>query len=998
VRNRREKGMALAIALIVLLLMSIMIAGLAWLMMTDQKLGGNNADRQRAFYGSEAGLESLTASLENAFNAKYALTSSDINALTQTPPSNIPGVQYVAPGGSNGSGYLINFTPNAQGNPASSFSTLTTGPYAGLVALSTKYNIAVTAKSAYGSETKLQRQVQTVAIPLFQFGIFSQGDLDFFAEPPFNFGGRVHTNGNLWLAEFSPSTLTISSKVTAAGEIITSNLENGVATSSGINGPLQITTNPGSSSYANLYSQSPSQSVSGTSNSITSIGAYNPAFAAVASGVYNGNIGVKETGVKPLNLSIATPNIGGQTIDLIRRPVPGENTSNPAKLSERYYSQVSLRILLSDYGSDGTCNTTDIKNLPGLSANGSGSTLTPVDLARLAWDASATAGASGPPYTGAPAGITAANIGVSVFPLPVSNAAAGVLYSSANGYWVTQYYPTVTGCLKIDYQSQAGGSWTDVTWEFLNLGYTGRNIFPQTGTSGAPSWVAPPTLSALPASATQIKSSGPTLNAAVATVGCTDPSSNAVIRLARLRDNPSTAASGNNWCGNNPSGAIITTTAPSSTHGTDYWPNVLFDAREGLLRDISPTTGTPTLAGAMHYVELDTANLAKWFKGTIGSSGTSANNTTGYSVYFSDRRSEQPDPTPPASVGGTNVLTGGYGYDDFTNPSDSFGCPNGSLNQGEDLEGDYNASGVDTNPLLRTYGNILASTTLSNLWPISVGGSVSGTQLGGVSLAAVTTLETAVLANNPNCAGPGVKWPFAIAKAAKGAQELRENPPIFFRRALKVLDGAKINVNIGTCNAVSCGLTIASENPVYVQGDLNNDPTTDATLSTPSADAHVGASIIADAVTALSNNWNDVNSFISPYNYSGRMATATTYRFAMVGGQGVPFLQPAGSSFADPAQGTDGGVHNLMRYLENWNTTVPSYYLGSMVSMYYDHQAVGIWKCCGAAGTGGAVYNPPQRNYKFDTDFLTPSLLPPLTPMLRAINTIGFTQTILPTQ
>src|SRR5947207_13291806 len=78
VRNRREKGMALAIALIVLLLMSIMIAGLAWLMMTDQKLGGNNADRQRAFYGSEAGLESLTASLENAFNAKYTLTASDI--------------------------------------------------------------------------------------------------------------------------------------------------------------------------------------------------------------------------------------------------------------------------------------------------------------------------------------------------------------------------------------------------------------------------------------------------------------------------------------------------------------------------------------------------------------------------------------------------------------------------------------------------------------------------------------------------------------------------------------------------------------------------------------------------------------------------------------------------------------------------------------------------------------------------------------------------------
>ncbi|HVH71004.1 MAG TPA: pilus assembly PilX N-terminal domain-containing protein, partial [Candidatus Dormibacteraeota bacterium] len=378
-----EKGIALTVALIALTLICAMVAGLAWLVMTDQKLGGNYADRQRAFYGAEAGLEALTASLENAFNAKYALTANDISTLTQTPPSNIPNVQFIAPGGSNGSGYTISFTPDASGNPASSYSTLTTGPYAGLVALSTKYNLAATARTAYGSEAKLQRKVQTVAIPVFQFGVFSQGDLDFFAEPPFNFGGRVHTNGNLWLAELSPNTLTISNKVTAAGEIITSNLENGVSTSGYFTGPVNITTNPGSSSYVNLLTQSPPQSVTGTSNSIASIGPYNPAFATLASGTYNGNIGVKETGVRVLDLSIATPNIGGQTIDLIRRPVAGEDTSKPAKFAERYYGQVSLRILLSDYGPDGTCNTTDIRNLPGLSPNGSGSTVTPVDLATL---------------------------------------------------------------------------------------------------------------------------------------------------------------------------------------------------------------------------------------------------------------------------------------------------------------------------------------------------------------------------------------------------------------------------------------------------------------------------------------------------------------------------------------------------------------------------------------------------------------------------------------
>ena len=43
--------------------------------------------------------------------------------------------------------------------------------------------------------------MQTVAIPVFQFGIFSENDLSFFAGPDFTFGGRVHTNQNLFLAQ-----------------------------------------------------------------------------------------------------------------------------------------------------------------------------------------------------------------------------------------------------------------------------------------------------------------------------------------------------------------------------------------------------------------------------------------------------------------------------------------------------------------------------------------------------------------------------------------------------------------------------------------------------------------------------------------------------------------------------------------------------------------------------------------------------------------------------
>ena len=67
-------------------------------------------------------------------------------------------------------------------------------------------------------------------------------------------------------------------------------------------------------------------------------------------------------------------------------------------------------------------------------------------------------------------------------------------------------------------------------------------------------------------------------------------------------------------------------------------------------------------------------------------------------------------------------------------------------------------------------------------------------------------------------------------------------------------------------------------------------------------------------------------------------------------------------------------------------------YSGSIVSFYFNTQAIGTYKCC------FAVYNPPARGYAFDTKFLTPTLLPPRTPTFRDINTLGFTQLILPNQ
>ncbi len=70
----------------------------------------------------------------------------------------------------------------------------------------------------------------------------------------------------------------------------------------------------------------------------------------------------------------------------------------------------------------------------------------------------------------------------------------------------------------------------------------------------------------------------------------------------------------------------LTDGATNSTNAYDYWPNALYDAREGNYRPAGGTTGVTTaslmnLGGVINYVSLDVSNLKKWLAGTIGTTG-----------------------------------------------------------------------------------------------------------------------------------------------------------------------------------------------------------------------------------------------------------------------------------------------------------------------------------------------------------------------------------------
>jgi hypothetical protein len=897
---------ALITALLILFLVSAIIVGMSWMVVSDQHLSGNNQDRELAFYGAEAGLEKMTADMGQVFASKGSITSGDIPNIVGFPPT----MQGITFANSNGTTYqLMCPPPNVCVDPqgAQFFATIQPpSAFAGMQGQITPLTLRVAAQTADGAEVKLQRQVELVAIPVFQFGVFSNTDLSFFNGPVFDFGGRVHTNGNLWLAA-NDGPVFFRNTITVSGQVIRSNLENGLATVSGgqYGGAVVISRAPNAVPPPTGEPASPYQNASwwtldlgaGSMNPTNVYGALSGSSNSAFANSIPAQAGMISIGSPQLNL-ISTALGGLQTpVALIRRPDPGEALANPSQFSQRYFTNVepmtaSLRILLDDYVS-GTCTNVDMLALDSVSST------TPVDLASL--------------------------------PNIAKSGATSATYTAANGYWQKSTNPTISGCLKIEYlNSSATPTATDVTAEILAHGYRGRNLNPSV------TWVAPPTLSGLQSSGTEVVAST-----------CADPDPNAIIRIERVRDNPSTGAG----CG------------PANGTGlanTDYWPNVLFDTREGVPRDGAlppngsgtPTTDKITAVGDMYYIELDVANLAKWFRGTLGApdTGTNANNVGGYSVYFSDRRGNAID-TQVAP----NKKTASLGYNDFVNPASANACPNNTMDAGEDLEGD----GV-----LRTYGGALEPVLPVN--PETAGLSHTPTNL--------------QYANNGLCTNVPPLWGLYAS-----ANEARENPAMFFRHALKLVDGSTINLGT-TCYGASpnppCGLTIASENPVYIQGDFN------APGGSLTAAGTVATSVAADAVTLLSDSFNDVNTYISPYDTGNRNALTTAYRVAIIAGKQIPFALPAGESQAD--FGTDGGLHNFLRYIENWGSATLNYQ-GSLVSFYYNRQAVGLYK--------SISYSPPNRVYAFDGNFTQgPQWLPPRTPTLRTVNTTGFSQMLMPTQ
>jgi hypothetical protein len=162
------------------------------------------------------------------------------------------------------------------------------------------------------------------------------------------------------------------------------------------------------------------------------------------------------------------------------------------------------------------------------------------------------------------------------------------------------------------------------------------------------------------------------------------------------------------------------------------------------------------------------------------------------------------------------------------------------------------------------------------------------------------------------------------------------------------------------------GLSVVTPDPAYIVGNWNvTNSTGQGMTQTYNVSDTQPSAIFSDAVTVLSSAWNPNN---STNTLSSRDASPDTVNAALLTG-----IVPSDGNYYS------GGVENFVRFQENWSG-VNFYYNGSMVEMFQSRIADYPWP-----GTG-VVYNPPNRNWAYDTNFNNPTQLPPLTPRVIYLN------------
>lgn len=972
-KSRSERGAALAIAVIVVAILSVIgLTALAFAS-SEARIAGSDLNRTHAFYASSAGLEKMTNDFSNLFREKMNPTAGDLDAIRNSPPAELVTEGFSFSQTLEEDADRLNELRAMQGLPSNIYPrvNIPDGPYSGLYASIVPYKMSSTATN-FGtrSEVKLEREFNNYLVPLFQFGMFSNDDIEIHPGPLMTFNGRIHSNRNIYALR----NTKFLNRLTMAGEFIRDANRGGEDnTSSGntnvwveVNG-LNVQSTLGSGSVkagggkpggpqltgatVGQRGYFPDSPLGMPNNQWESRSVANP--SGNQTDRFGGKVLTRTTGATALKLPLELN--GNSPAELIKRSLPSDGE---ILASSRYDHKAEIRVYLDDESApSGNANVAGIPAGKGLKL----SEFIPSVLA------------GGNPLklvsnSGVVSGVTVSQR----MPDTSIVAAQTVRGTKLTGDTIPgSYVPNgagISGKILIEIV-KPDGTTVDVTQTILSMGVT----------EGEPNGI--------------IYLQRPLWAAYLQ--GTRDRTANG-LTLANLTRNYQTGADGeinnpasllkaNRGFINSPtsiadddSGAVIREPAPSGTYNAIV-PINIYNVREGWINS-SWNEYSIYERGVTSLVEINMRNLSRWLDGVYDSNllaGTDAVSSNiraddGYVVYVSDRRGDKVK-TEYLSDGTTFLSTNG-----IVDNEDIYGA-NGTLDDGEDvIDFGWNLGGTSKKGTLQK-----DTTELPDVGTVWSGPAVTN----------------APVADRISRANTVLSW---------------FNTNNYFRRAVRLFDGDTLSITAAAGKlSPTKGITISSENVVYVWGNLN----TTGVASIPSGGStlndggflgpQVPSSVVGDAFYALSKTWFDASSALYPEGASNaRSLSGEGYRVADEGastseGTAVRTAIIAGNSISalTSTPGRDsgghkiaGGIINYPRFQEIWNWsggTNTWSYTGSFVPLYKATQSMGQWE-----NSTAIIYMPPRRNWSFDSTFLTPNKLPPGTPFFQYVQATGFRQSI----
>jgi hypothetical protein len=342
----QERGAALATALIVMSLLAAISMTVLAVVTHESRIAGSDLQRTQTFYAAAAAVEKMTSDFCSLYARTSRPTTTDFNNIAAAYPPELvsEGFSFTKPDGTPNQSLIID--PNG----ATGTVTIPNGAYSGLVASVTPYLLDTTAtQTATGAQVELRRKINNYLIPIFQFGMFSNEDLEVHPGPPFAFNGRVHANGNLYIS----GDMTFLSKVTTANELVVDVLRNGSAHAQSmsvkvgsIDVPLTMGSVTGGPNVSGQTSGMPGYFPGSPSGSFNTTSWISTSVAAASSGVANqfgGQVLTRATGAGPLLLPMQIE--GNQVREIIKRMMPNDSQ---ILTQSRYHSKAQIRILIDD--------------------------------------------------------------------------------------------------------------------------------------------------------------------------------------------------------------------------------------------------------------------------------------------------------------------------------------------------------------------------------------------------------------------------------------------------------------------------------------------------------------------------------------------------------------------------------------------------------------------------------------------------------------------------